>query len=235
MLDLDVRPSKACEACGIRKTSICGVLSNQQLIDLYGKSATRYFKSGEILILNDVSGRDAFTVKSGDLILFKLLADGRRQVLGFLFRGDFMGIDKRAEAGIGIQALTDGEICHFQPSYFYKFVHDVPDLEEEIHRLTLEDLNSARSHLTLLGRKTAVERVASFIQYMVARGVQSGGDADTAFLHMSRGDIADYLGLTTETVSRIFSMLKRDGSIQLFELGGVRLLKPEKIEAMAGY
>jgi len=51
---------------------------------------------------------------------------------------------------------------------------------------------------------------------------------------MTRGDIADYLGLTTETVSRIFSMLKRDGSIQLFELGGVRLLKPEKIEAMAG-
>ncbi len=145
-----------------------------------------------------------------------------------------MGIDKRAEADFGIQALTDVEICHFQPSYFYKFVHEVPDLEEEIHRLTVEDLSNARSHLTLLGRKTAVERVASFIQYMVARGVQSGGAVDTAFLHMSRGDIADYLGLTTETVSRIFSMLKRDGSIQLFELGGVRLLKPEKIEAMAG-
>ncbi len=188
-----------------------------------------------MLILNDASGQDAFTVKSGDLILFKLLSDGRRQVLGFLFRGDFMGIDKRAEAGIGIQALTDGEVCHFQPSYFYKFVHEAPNLEEEIHRLTLEDLNNARSHLTLLGRKTAVERVASFIQSMVVRGEQSGGAVGTAFLHMSRGDIADYLGLTTETVSRIFSMLKRDGSIQLFELGGVRLLKPEKIEAMAGY
>jgi CRP/FNR family transcriptional regulator len=234
MLDQDVRNSKACDSCGIRSTSICGVLSNQQLSDLYGKSATRFFRAGEILILNDASGRDAFTVKSGDLILFKLLADGRRQVLGFLFRGDFLGIDKRAESGIGIQALTDGEICHFQPSYFYKFVHETPDLEEEIHRLTLEDLNNARSHLTLLGRKTAVERVASFIQYMVNRGVKSGGAVDTAFLHMSRGDIADYLGLTTETVSRIFSMLKRDGSIQLFELGGVRLLKPEKIEAMAG-
>ncbi len=68
----------------------------------------------------------------------------------------------------------------------------------------------------------------------VSDAVAPTGEA-AAFLHMSRGDIADYLGLTTETVSRIFSMLKRDGSIQLFELGGVRLLKPEKIEAMAGH
>lgn len=234
MLDQDVRPSKACEFCGIRKSSICGVLSNQQLSELYAKSSIRHFQAGEILILNDSSGRDAFTVKSGDLILFKMLSDGRRQVLGFLFKGDFMGIDKRTESGIGIQALTDVEICHFQPSYFYKFIHEAPNLEDEILRLTFEDLNNARSHLTVLGRKTAVERVASFIQYMVARGVQAGGCVDTAFLHMTRGDIADYLGLTTETVSRIFSMLKRDGSIQLFELGGVRLLKPEKIEAMAG-
>jgi CRP/FNR family transcriptional regulator len=234
MLEQDVPISKACQTCGIRKGSICGVLSNQQLSDLYGKSAVKHFNAGEILILNDDSGRDAFTVKSGDLILFKLLADGRRQVLGFLFKGDFMGIDKRTQAGIGIQALTEVEICHFQPSYFYKFIHEAPNLEEEILRLTVEDLNNARSHLTLLGRKTAVERVASFIQYMVARGVQSGGAVGTAVLHMTRGDIADYLGLTTETVSRIFSMLKRDGSIQLFELGGVRLLKPEKIETMAG-
>jgi CRP/FNR family transcriptional regulator len=185
-------------------------------------------------MLNDESGRDAFTVKRGELILFKFLADGRRQVLGFLFKGDFMGIDKRMKSGIGIQALTDVEICHFEPSYFYRFIHEAPNLEEEILRLTLEELDNARSHLTLLGRKTAVERVASFIQYMVDRGVRSGGAVGTAFLHMSRGDIADYLGLTTETVSRIFSMLKRDGSIQLLELGGVRLLKPEKIEAMAG-
>jgi len=192
------------------------------------------FKAGDILLLNDESGRDAFTVKRGDLILFKLLTDGRRQVLGFLFKGDFMGVDKRTKSGIGIQALTDVEICHFQPSYFYKFIHEAPNLEDEILRLTLEELDNARSHLTLLGRKTAVERVASFIQYMVDRGVRSGGAVGTAFLHMSRGDIADYLGLTTETVSRIFSMLKRDGSIQLLELGGVRLLKPEKIEAMAG-
>jgi len=209
-------------------------LSNQQLSELYEKSSVRHFRAGEILILNDSSGRDAFTIKGGELILFKMLADGRRQVLGFLFKGDFMGVDKRAESGIGIQALTDVEICHFQPSYFYKFIHEAPNLEEEILRLTFENLNNARSHLTLLGRKTAVERVATFIKYMVARGAQAGGCVDTAILHMTRGDIADYLGLTTETVSRIFSMLKRDGSIQLFELGGVRLLKPEKIEAMAG-
>jgi CRP/FNR family transcriptional regulator len=234
MLDQDVRLSKSCESCGIRKTSICGVLSNQRLSELYEKSVVMSFKAGEILILNDVSGRDAFTVKKGDLILFKLLSDGRRQVLGFLFKGDFMGIDKRVDSGIGIQALTDVDICHFEPSYFYKCVHEIQDLEEELLRLTLEDLSHARSHLTLLGRKTAVERVASFIQYMVARSARSGGAVGTAFLHMTRGDIADYLGLTTETVSRIFSMLKRDGSIQLFELGGVRLLKPEKIEAMAG-
>jgi len=209
-------------------------LSDEQLSELYGRSAVKYFVAGEVLIFKDNSGRDAFTVKRGELILFKLLADGRRQVLGFLFKGDFMGVDKRAESGIGIQALTDVEICHFQPNYFYKFIHEAPNLEEEILRLTLEDLNNARSHLTLLGRKTAVERVASFIQYMVDKGVKTGGSIDTTYLHMTRGDIADYLGLTTETVSRIFSMLKRDGSIQLFELGGVRLLKPEKIEAMAG-
>jgi CRP/FNR family transcriptional regulator len=232
MLDEGLLYPKACESCGVRKTSICGVLSSEQLADLYNKSSVKCFKAGDALILNDASGRDAFTVKRGDLVLFKLLADGRRQVLGFLFKGDFLGISNRA--GIGIQALTDVEICHFMPSYFYKFIHETPNLEEEILRVTLEDLSDARAHLTLLGRKTAVERVASFIQYMVARGVRSGGAADMAFLHMTRGDIADYLGLTTETVSRIFSMLKRDGSIELLELGGVRLLRPEKIEAMSG-
>jgi len=234
MLEQDIQLSRACQTCGIRNTSICGVLSSRQLGDLYRRSTVRFFKAGDILIINDQSGRAAVTVKCGELILFKMLNDGRRQVLGFLFKGDFIGVDKRDESGIGIQALTDVEICHFEPSYFYNLMHEAPRLEEEILRLTLEDLSNARAHLTLLGRKTAVERVASFIQYMVSRGVQSGGAAGTAFLHMTRGDIADYLGLTTETVSRVFSMLKRDGSIQLFELGGVRLLKPEKIEAMAG-
>ncbi|WP_158913212.1 Crp/Fnr family transcriptional regulator [Caulobacter sp. S45] len=222
-----------CNQCGARTTSICSVLPHPELRQLADCATVKTYAPGDLLIREGDTFDHVFNITEGMVMLFKLLGDGRRQVLGFLFKGDFLGLTGGVDYQFGVQALTSVQSCRFPRVPFRRLLLETPRLEEELLSRASDELMSAREHLTLLGRKTAVERVSSFLLYIADREAKVGGAPDLAFLPMTRADMGDFLGLTTETVSRVISSLKRQQVIQLLEHGGVRFLRRADLETSA--
>jgi CRP/FNR family transcriptional regulator len=222
-----------CIRCGARQTSICHVLPHPELRRLADCASVKTYIAGDAIFHEGEAAEYVFNITEGMVMLFKLLSDGRRQVLGFLFKGDFLGLTGGAEHQFGVQALTTVRICRFPRTAFRRLLLETPRLEEELLSRASDELISARAHLTLLGRKTALERVSSFLIYIADQEAKIGGAPDLALLPMTRADMADFLGLTTETVSRIMSSLKRDRLIQLLQHGAVRLLRRDQLVARA--
>ena len=188
---------------------------------------------GEVLVREDDPAAFLFNVAAGALKIYKLLPDGRRQVLGFLFASDFLGVGRRADYGFIAEALTPVRLCRFPRRKFMKLLDECPAFERELLCRASSELSSAQEQMLLLGRKTARERIASFLQGLSARAERLGAPADRIHLPMTRTDIADYLGLTTETVSRVFSELRRQGRIRLDGAGDVHLRDLVGLEAIA--
>jgi CRP/FNR family transcriptional regulator len=123
-------------------------------------------------------------------------------------------------------------VCQFAKAPFGRFIEDRPHLLRRIHELAVRELSQARNHMVLLGRRSADEKVAAFLLGWRERLASLKGPSDTVPLPMSRQDIADYLGLTIETVSRTFTKLERHGVIEIIH-GGICLLDPARVEALA--
>lgn len=175
-----------------------------------------------------------FMLASGSLKIYTLLADGRRQVTGFMFPGDFLGISVDDEYAFTAEALSDSELWWFSRQAFDAFVERTPDVERELYRLAAHELAAAQQQMVLLGRKTAAERLASFFLMLLERKERVSGRAESRFdLPMSRLDIADYLGLTKETVSRMLALLRDRGLIRLETQDRVQVTDRPGLEEMA--
>lgn len=171
---------------------------------------------------------------SGSLKIYTLLADGRRQVTGFMFPGDFLGISIDDEYAFTAEALVSSELWWFTRDAFDRFVEEHPKVERELYRLAAHELAAAQSQMVLLGRKTAAERLASFFLLLVERQELVVGEKQAEFdLPMSRLDIADYLGLTKETVSRMLAHLRNRKLIRLMSQDRVEILDRAGLREMA--
>jgi CRP/FNR family transcriptional regulator len=182
-------------------------------------------KPGQPLFHQGDPASRVFTVTQGVLKLYKLLPDGRRQVMGFVFPGDFLGISVEDEHGFAAEALGVAELCAFPRSRFEEFLSGHPAMERKLFRLAAHALAAAQAQILLLGRKTAEERVATFFLMLLERAEGTGGTARSIVdLPMRRCDIADYLGLTKETVSRVLALLKRRRLVRLEALQRIEVL-----------
>lgn len=223
-----------CGMCEARLVSVCKAVPEADLGQLAEATTVVSFDKGEMLVREGEPSAYLFNLTLGALKIYKLLPDGRRQVLGFLFTGDFLGIGRGASYGFSAEALTPVQLCRFPQRKFMRLLDQCPAFEREILCRASSEISSAQEQMLLLGRKTARERVASFLNGLSARAGGLGARPGHIPLPMTRTDIADYLGLTTETVSRVFTELRRQGRISLAGTGDVRLLDPAAIEAIAG-
>ena len=173
-----------------------------------------------------------YNLLEGVIRLYKLLADGRRQIVGFALPGDFLVMAASARHGFSADAIGAVAVCRFSKASFARFIEDRPHLLRRINELAVRELSQAQNHMVLLGRRAAEEKDAAFLIGWRDRLVQLNGPAKTVPLPMSRQDIADFLGLTIETVSRTFTKLERDRVIGILP-GSVCLLDPARAEAMA--
>jgi CRP/FNR family nitrogen fixation transcriptional regulator len=152
-----------------------------------------------------------YKVVSGAVRTYRLLSDGRRQIDGFHLAGDIFGLEAGAERRTGADALVDTTLVAHRRSDRDALTGEAGALAHEVVAAMLRALERAQDHMMLLGRKSAKERVASFLLGLARR---SGTEGPIA-LPMSRADIADHLGLTIESVSRTFTQLEREGTIAL--------------------
>lgn len=204
-----------CQSCEARHGGICGVLTTDQLIDVSRHSKRRKVSGGaEVIGQGELNGSYS-NILSGVVKLSKMMADGRQQIVGLQFAPDFMGRPFLAESQISAEAAVDIEVCSIPKPVIDRMVIESPDLEHKMHEQTLKELDEARDWMLTLGRKTAQEKVASFI-YMIAMHINpASADKKQFDLPLTRADIADFLGLTIETVSRQMTKLRREGIISI--------------------
>ena len=157
-----------------------------------------------------------FNITSGAVKPYKLLPDGRRQSTGFLFEGDFLGSVLNDYYSYTAEAVNDVTLCRFPKARFEALLEEFPKLEKQLLEVASNKLAQAQDQMLLLGRKTAQEKVVSFLLSLSKRSHARGAPASPISQPMSRADIADYLGLTTETVSKTFTSLKGSDAIRLF-------------------
>ena len=147
------------------------------------------------------------------------MEDGRTQTVGLLFPSDFVGRPGRDTAPYNVVASSDLLMCCFRKRPFEELMGRTPHIAQRLLEMTLDELDAAREWMLLLGRKTAREKIASLLAIIARRDaslfLRTVSDRFVMELPLTREAMADYLGLTLETVSRQMTALKRDGVIQL--------------------
>jgi CRP/FNR family nitrogen fixation transcriptional regulator len=170
-----------------------------------------------------------YKVVSGTARVCKLLADGRRHIAEFCFSGDCFGIDGPNERPYSAEAVDDVIVMRYRRNATEQLIDQNPALARLLRDTMLRDLTNAHGHMLLLGRMTASERVAAFLLEMFERRDRM----KILDLPMSRNDIADYLGLTIETVCRVLSIFKRDGAIAIPNPHRIELRDRRALEAIS--
>lgn len=177
-----------------------------------------------------------FKIRKGVVAVSRLLSDGRRQIVAVRMAGDCIGY--LSEDGLYAfegQALTDVEVCVFNRSQFDRLASDRTDLAAATSATLSSALKQAGQGMLMLGRLRSAERVAYFLAEQDALSRERFGDCPTLPLFMNRAEIADYLGLTIETVSRAIGKLKKKGLITLIDSGEVLMCDREKLYAFGKY
>jgi CRP/FNR family nitrogen fixation transcriptional regulator len=171
----------------------------------------RTLAKGEELFAEGDAADYFYKVVSGAVRTYKLLSDGRRQIDEFHLSGDIFGLEPSEEHRFSAEAVDDATVIAFRRRRFETLAHDDPALGDQIMSSMMRSLERAHDHMMLLGRKTAQEKIATFLLDLARR---MPGD-NRLELPMQRSDIADHLGLTIETVSRTLTQFARDGLIKL--------------------
>ena len=216
---------RTCRDCPATRGGICEGISDEELSALSRLAHHRTIPAGQVIFSERESPAFFANILSGTVKLTKTLADGRQQIVGILFPPDFLG---RAHGKLNTcfaEAATEVELCAWPAEDFRALMARHPRLEHRLYEKALDELDAAREWMVLLGRKTAREKVASFLLMLARRATgqtcprRPAVDEACFTLSLRRADIADYLGLTIETVSRQITRLRGDGLI-VSERGG---------------
>jgi CRP/FNR family transcriptional regulator len=190
-------------------------------------------ESGEALFFEQDPADHVFQLVDGVVSLSRALADGRRSVTGFRYPGDLLGTGFQDRCLCTAEAVLPVRHRRLARRLFQSAVADSPALGRELQGLMCAELAAAEDHMLLLGRKSAQERVASFLLAAARRLPCEAGRAGVP-LAMTRQDIADHLGLTIETVSRTITLLRGSGAIVLAGAQRVFVRDPGRLAALAG-
>lgn len=227
-----------CDTCAVRHQAVCNAVGVDGLRDLNRIAHHRHVPAGRVI------GGDEdvifANIQSGIVKLTKTLRDGRQQNVGLLFPPDFVGRVFSDTTPYWSEAVTDVELCTFPRAGFESLLKRYPDLEHQLFEHTLDQLDAAHDWMLLLGRKTAQEKVASLFLLITLRTPDIDHDdaseenSASFVLPLTRADIADFLGLTLETVSRQITRLRSTGAIRLTKNHGIVVPDIDALKAIAG-
>jgi CRP/FNR family transcriptional regulator len=223
-----------CLSCDARATSICSAIDHADLERLAKVALPMRVQAGQTFVYEGDPADSFFNITEGTARLFKLLPDGRRQITGFARTGHFLGLAVRDAYTFGAEAIEPVNLCRFSRGALRALLDDFPAMERRLLETATNELASAQEQMLLLGRKTARERLASFLVAQARAAHACDRHVTRLRLPMTRGDIADYLGLTIETVSRTFTKLKTEHLIELPGPHEVAIRNFAGLESIAG-
>ena len=226
---------KLCQSCEVRHKGMCGALNANELVDFAKFTRVVKVSAGDVLLQEQGPIESYANVMRGVLKLTKTLADGRQQIVGLQFAPDFVGRLHQDESPVRVEACSDVEICSITRNALRKMLEENPALEARLLHQALREVDQSREWMLALGRKTAREKVASFLMMMVRQLDPLAGGVAMAFdLPLTRAEIGDFLGLTIGTVSRELTRLRRVRVIQISSHRHIDILNLEALRQCAG-
>lgn len=205
----------ACTSCQIGTGGICKVLAPAQLRELGKAVKHRRLDAGSRLVGQGEPVASYVNVLRGVVKLSKLLSDGRQQIVGLQFSSDFVGRPFSAESPVTAEAAVDLEVCVIPKTTMDRLLAEQQELQHRLHEQTLADLDLARDWMLTLGRKKALEKVATFIYFIADKNNVLNATNVEFELPLTREEMADFLGLTIETVSRQMTNLRKTAIISI--------------------
>lgn len=187
------------------------------------------FRGGETIFGEGDELRCSYKIVSGAVRLSRITEDGRRQIVEFRTAGDFVGFEWQAEYALTAEAIRNVVAVRFIRTRVDRMIEERSDVRESLMSLIRDELRAAHEHLITLGCQGAKERVANFLLQLARKA--RANDGDTLEVELGRQDMADYLGLTLETISRTLSEFRRIGAIGLPKRRQIKLLSKAKLRA----
>ena len=219
-----------CSECKIRPHSFCRCLPEDKLKQFSRISNDKVFQDKQNIFLQQDSALNLYNITEGNVKIYQLLDDGRIQIIGFLYPGDFFGSYSNNKYNYCAEAIGNLKTCVFDQKILDKYLDENPVLAKELLNKTSYELTLAQDRLTVLGKLKATERITKFLLNISEQRKRIGWKNNPISLPMTRQDIADYLGLTIETVSREFSNLKSSNIIKGITSKQIYLTDFEKLE-----
>jgi CRP/FNR family transcriptional regulator len=207
--------------------------SDGGLARMLAQATMRRVDAKEFVFMEGDPSTHVFQIETGAVALYKLLPDGRRQVLGFAYPGDLVGLGAQGEHFTNAQAIKPTRLRCLTQSSLHQFARRDPMLGFKLYETMAQELASARDLMLTTGQRSAMERLVSFLLALSRRNERAGKDPCAFDLPMTRADIGDFLGLTIETVSRAFTKLRQLGVIELPQSSRVHLVDIEAMQALA--
>lgn len=225
----------SCAGCALHVACLSAAIDGDDLVRLDRVVRRRKpLERGDILFDVGSSLPSLFVVRSGSLKTWSSMPDGEVQVLGFHLPGEIIGFDgllgepHRSSA----EALEHTSVCEVPFDRLSEIASSVPGLQQQLYRVMSREFNREQQHPVMMGRKQALSRLALFLHSLSERRRATGYDATELRLSMSRQELANYLGLVIETVSRLFSRLQSQGAISV-DRKTVRIIDSRMLEALA--
>jgi CRP/FNR family transcriptional regulator len=228
VLDID-QIRRSCGSCALHELCLPAGIDSDDLKRLDSTVRDkRTLDRGKMLFRQGDSFHALYVVRSGALKTFVEGADGQTQVLGFSLPGEIVGVDALSNDYhlCGAIALERTSICELPYNQLQRVVSEVPSLQRQLMRFISREIVSEQHHLVVMGKQQAQERLAIFLRSLSDRYGRLSRDSSNLTLPMSRSDIANYLGLVIETVSRLFSRMESAGILAV-DRKSVRILRPD--------
>lgn len=227
------QPGFRCADCPVRNSSVCGGLEPSHIESLDRRAVRLTFEPGTAMVHQGDAVLHSFNIRSGSVRLFQLMPDGRRLISAFLQAGDSFGLTGAPDYTFSAEAIEASEVCRLSRTDWSRLADQSPGFSRALLQRAMADLAAAHRQMLLLGRKSAVEKLATFLVGLSDRRPITR-EPTIVPLPMTRTEIADHLGLTIETVSRVLSRLRLTGVIRWSDTHAVTILKKPQLQRLAG-
>ena len=224
-----------CSICKVRTYSFCRCLDEDKLKDFSNVSFEKSFLNKQNIFLQNDQSDYLYNITEGNVKIYQLLDDGRIQIIGFLYPGDFFGSYRNNKYNYCAEAIGDLKTCVFNQKILDKYLDENPILAKELLNKTSFELTLAQDRLTVLGKLNAAERLVKFLLNISEQRNRIGWKNNPISLPMTRQDVADYLGITIETVSRELSNLKTSNIIKIITSKQIYLSNTEELKSYTSH
>ena len=225
--------SKDCLSCPIRATNFCSEVPDGEVDELWRSRQCVVLRKGQAIVSDAALARAYYNVVFGMVKLSRSTSDGRTQIVGFRGPAEFFSIPEATSDTLQIAALVDVKLCRFSRSQLRHLMQKYPSLQSRLLDDSFGRIEALESHALVLGQRTAREKIASFLlQRRDGKNIGSP-DRQRVAIPMTRVEIAEFLGLAPETVSRTLASFKREGLVSFGQAKSVWLLDMRSLEHVA--